>query len=587
MAQIQKNFPLVIFLVFYFLTTVLGNIIYTTYWGQAWPSYGISGFSWDNFKVEFGMEFWALILLPFFILPPVSISVARAFRPIVARLEWLGSEFSPRVFLGLCFILFAYVGYEVWQADAYYLLLYAADATGAVKARFEVLNRLGNWPRYVIQSTLVFFSVYATIKSIKTKYKFWILMALIMFFAMTLLLILLNQKWPVVLYIFTIGFAIFLSVDRWGVLKSGSVIAFGVIVYFLVSTLVLRLAVYVPSDLVLDEYVISGESGGDSDGLEVAREVDAPKVGAGAERKGAGGEAAAVAVGSERAVDSAANEGNREGIRDEGSSPLTTDVDVAAGAKSAGEEAGDNRNVDDASSVTSEHQPNLLSERLGPGGSVKQDANTTRVEGGVEEGGDTVAIVSGTEPGKVMTPPAIEVNTDYLSSIFKKAVDFAPRLLINSLNRMAMSVPFYYDVFRNEGWVCGTFFDRVMRRATPCHPSNMIYVRMFGEDGFEGVGTAPAAVQISGYAMGGWKVAVIQLALAGVIIGLFMALWPSLKKNAVLSAAFIMGCYTAYILTQLPIEYGIISFTGPIWWIIPVVVHSLLVRIGSGVSLTA
>jgi hypothetical protein len=137
---------------------------------------------------------------------------------------------------------------------------------------------------------------------------------------------------------------------------------------------------------------------------------------------------------------------------------------------------------------------------------------------------------------------------------------------MNALNRMALPYPFYYQVFTEEGPICGTLIDRILRKTNPCHPSNLIYERIYGQGAFSGKATAPAAVHISGYALGGWTGALIATILTSIVIGLFMGLWPAARTSTLAATIFVMGGYSAYFFSQLPFEGPIVYDHGILWW---------------------
>jgi hypothetical protein len=137
---------------------------------------------------------------------------------------------------------------------------------------------------------------------------------------------------------------------------------------------------------------------------------------------------------------------------------------------------------------------------------------------------------------------------------------------------MALPFPFYYEVFSKEGPVCGTILDRIQRKANPCHPSNFIYTRMFGEQGFKGAATAPAAVHIGGFALNGWPGALLELIIASCILGAFMSL-PR-HGGPMVSTFTVMGGLTGYYFSQLPLEGALVYDHGVLWWGLLVAAYS-------------
>jgi hypothetical protein len=156
----------------------------------------------------------------------------------------------------------------------------------------------------------------------------------------------------------------------------------------------------------------------------------------------------------------------------------------------------------------------------------------------------------------------------------KAASSWSSYLAVSGLIRMALPYPFYYRTFSEEGHVCGTIFDRVMRRHNPCQPSLLVYERMFKDDGFAGRGTAPAAFNITGYALDGWFGAIVETVLAGIVIGAFMAVPPT--ASAISGTALVMGVLTAYFFSQLPFEGAIIYDHGLLWWLLLVICYAAL-----------
>jgi hypothetical protein len=154
----------------------------------------------------------------------------------------------------------------------------------------------------------------------------------------------------------------------------------------------------------------------------------------------------------------------------------------------------------------------------------------------------------------------------------------APQLLIVLVNRMAMAVPYYWDIFTTEGQACGSFLDRVVfQKPDSCHPSEFVYLRMFRSFDPIEKATAPAAAHIYEYAREGWPGAIVALGLVGIIIGCFMSFSAVAATNDTIATAFIMGGPSGYLLSQLPVESIFIYDHGIVWW-------SALILIVSAIS---
>src|SRR5690606_9468408 len=108
----------------------------------------------------------------------------------------------------------------------------------------------------------------------------------------------------------------------------------------------------------------------------------------------------------------------------------------------------------------------------------------------------------------------------FLTAATSAAVKNSSLLGLTILNRMAQPYPYYYETFTAEGAICGTLLDRIKRKTNTCQPSNLIYQKMFKDSKFVGgafeSGTAPQAIHIYGYALGGWAAAFSELVLASI-----------------------------------------------------------------------
>lgn len=436
-AHVVANMPLYVFLSAYFLTVVFANILYVTSIGKDWPALSITNFSWHRLSVTFGFEFWLLVLLPFFALPPLAVASKLALRPPANFLASLVPEFSKSAYLVLTALLYGYAIFTLYRASASGLLVSGADAVSAVEARFAVLDALGLWPKRVMLSLLVFMAVYAAVCAARQGGWFWNLLLLWHITVLSACLVLLNMKWPVVLFIVTLGLCVLILSKRFAILKSGLVMAAGAVAYMLISVILLRL--------------------------------------------------------------------------------VPTPVEPAP------------------------------------------------------------VVVMKTESSLATSPPdasSIEVDARYMAEAVAQTREHSLSLAIRAVNRMAVSIPFYYEIFSKEGQICGTIWDRIVRNPRLCQPSTLVYTRMFGADGFEGRGTAGAATHIYGYALGGWLGALFTLALTGVAIGGFLALWPAAQNSNMIATIFVMGGYAAYFWSQLPFEAAVIYDHGIVWWALLVILYT-------------
>jgi hypothetical protein len=159
----------------------------------------------------------------------------------------------------------------------------------------------------------------------------------------------------------------------------------------------------------------------------------------------------------------------------------------------------------------------------------------------------------------------VTVSPAYATRAIETGAASIPQLAIAAINRMAIAVPYYYE-FAAAHPECAQATARLwIKRKLSCEPTLLVYSAMFGDDGFAGVGTAPAAVHLYGYALDGWPGALISLGLASIVVGLFVALWPAAQGNSMVAASFVMGTYAAYHFSQLPIE-GPLIYDHGVWW---------------------
>jgi len=181
-----------------------------------------------------------------------------------------------------------------------------------------------------------------------------------------------------------------------------------------------------------------------------------------------------------------------------------------------------------------------------------------------------------TEIGQIQSDSANHTQQETTTAPPLKEGVAMPILAI--FNRMALAFPYYYDIFTDSPGKCGTIIDRIERKTNPCQPSTLVYQEMFA-DRFAGIGTAPQAVHITGYALAGWTGALIEILLASLIMGLFAAL--SELRGALIDTAIIIGCMAGYFFSQLPFEGPIIYDHGILWCGIVLVVLAVAGLINS------
>ena len=450
--KLNANLPLIVFLGFYFVATVLANIIYHTALGEAWArSSSIEASDFSKVPLMGSTGYWILLLMPFVIVPPLAIYSARAAKAGLGRISFVSLEFRRLDYAVITGAAYAFCYYEFHRSKLDEILARSAnDVFGSVAARFEIVETLGFWPLMVMKSVLIFLAVYSLVRAMRSREWFWIGAFLINLIVLSQMLIWLNMKWPVLTYYIALVLCIFLFSQRHPY-RNTAVAAIGLgMVYLVISVVVLRFA---------EAAILDQERGAASD-IYVTR-------------------------------------------------PPGT--------------------------YAQPRPPGTYAQPRPQG--ARRDQVTTSID-----------------------------SAEYTAEVARKSVSSAPLLITNAFNRMALPYPYYYQVFTEKGPICGTIVDRILRKKNPCHPSNLIYEEIYGKDGFEGKATAPAAVHITSYALGGWGGAVVATVLASIVIGMFMGLWQSARTSTLAAAVFVMGGYSAYFFSQLPFEGPIIYDHGILWW---------------------
>ena len=190
-----------------FFTTVLGNIFYQTAIGHLFTS-SLMGASFS--RSIFGFEFNL-----FFTFHSNSRSIMLSSRSMLLKLAKSTvpyiPEFTKSFYLIINVTLYAYIIYELIHTDSYLLLFFGNDPIISVKARFLLLERLGLPPQIVLMFLLQFLGVYALISALRNGNEFWYLFVTWHSIILTMCLVMLNMKWPVVVWVFTLGLTVIVT----------------------------------------------------------------------------------------------------------------------------------------------------------------------------------------------------------------------------------------------------------------------------------------------------------------------------------------------------------------------------------------
>ena len=436
----------IIFLSAFFVTIVMGNLLFATDFGREQlariPSYAAI----YDFPTLFTPLYWLLLLLPFFVTPPIIMLVQRNLESPIHRLCSKIPELRPLDYTVVTAIALCHVGYSLWQAKAFSLYGSGADPVASVEIRFQILSGLRFWTMAVLMSILPYLAVYALIRSIRRSGPFWVVATAVVVSIVSVYMILLNMKWPFLVFAAGLILAIFAYSKTHPYIKVsiGTVVLFAT--YLMISTHVFRLA-----------------------------------------------------------------------------DPVTPDLTARSNAQTAGEKRS---------------QANMPAQDPGMGGKP------------------------GGKSGAQLMNEAIDLP--------KTALRRAPEILFSGLTRMAILYPFYYQIFTTEGNVCGGILEQA-HRGPRCRPSTYVYTRVFGLDGFEGRGTAPTTVHVSGYSLGGWPIALLAMVCASIVLGLITCL-PT-TASAMVGAFGIMGAVAGYHFSQVPGEGPLFYDHGLVWTLIPMAIY--------------
>jgi len=236
--MIARYAPLLTLLLAYFFLTVLMNLMFVVYGGGI-AAGSVDDFSISTFPVQ-TLGYWLLLFLPFLIVPPVAIFSRHVLLQRARNLAERLPEFRLRDYLFITGICYAIAVYGMYRSDAWELLWSGTDAISAVFARFELLDRLQFFERAVLQSVLVFLTLYSLVRALRSQEVIWLLLSVVNLVAMTILLVSLNMKWPVVvLYGGIVASTALFGKHR--VIQVPIATIAMICVYFLVATVVLRI----------------------------------------------------------------------------------------------------------------------------------------------------------------------------------------------------------------------------------------------------------------------------------------------------------------------------------------------------------
>ncbi|MDE2376685.1 hypothetical protein [Bradyrhizobium sp.] len=142
-------------------------------------------------------------------------------------------------------------------------------------------------------------------------------------------------------------------------------------------------------------------------------------------------------------------------------------------------------------------------------------------------------------------------------------------LLRSAVFRMAVSFPYYVQIFADPAQRCGVVLPPLgsLVAPRPCYPGTKVFPVMYPEVKYT-TGSQPAGVSLSGYAEAGPPYAVLATVIAGVFIGLLSAVARGTDPASVVLQ--VVCCLYAYYVTQVPLAGTLLDSYGLFWLVAPI-----------------
>jgi hypothetical protein len=239
---VSRNLHPIVFLGTYFLATVTGNLIFASPLAdQSLRATGSSA-QFLQFTTTFTLGYWMLLLCPFILTPPLVVATRNVFRRPVGWIAKALPEFTRLDYAIIAALCFGFVIYRFWSADVYSLFASGTDFTSSVEARFTIRERLGFVTFVPLQAHLPFLTFYAFIRWMHSRELFWLACTILDFSLLSVLLVMINMKWPVILFYIGLVLAILVYARSRAHLKIaiGAVMTF--VAFLMVSSFVFRAA---------------------------------------------------------------------------------------------------------------------------------------------------------------------------------------------------------------------------------------------------------------------------------------------------------------------------------------------------------
>ena len=551
----------------------------------------------------------------------------------------------PALYVALSLALHVFCLLTIYRQGILPLLASATDFYTSVNARFVILERVGFLFRLVVNSLLPFLVVFALVQTLRVGGRFWIGALVVNFLATSAYLISLNMKWPILVLWLVCGFTVYAFVQRRIALAVVGASVFMVVGYLAVSAFVLQVGrswvevVASPPAVRDTSPPVFAPAPPPAPILPPPAAAPPPPVAAPAPPATAppvasvpppvpapapprvatsppspGAPAPAVTPSGPGTNGSTPPGPERVAVPSTPAPPASPSAPAPQSSEAAPTSAPQTvpvpQSVPAPQVAAPPPAPKKPAESKGTTRSAERRASPPPPESASPAAPSTPAPASPpaatdppptTPPVPILPPPPVVATVEspgpppstgrsleaftrvarQLPAHVENGLASAGELLLRFPIRMAVAYPYYFEEFTEKGPICGTVWDRIKRKPSPCAPSNYIYSVMHaGDVVYRGRATAPAAINIYGYALGGWSTAILQTICAGVLLGLFAAIGRLRQSDAVAAAVWIMGAQVAYFLTQLPFEASLVYDHGALWWAALILIPVYLLQAG-------
>lgn len=238
---LSTNITPLFFLTFYFATVVLGNLIYLTSFGKGQLT-AVTFYSQIlAFETFFSFGFCILLFLPFIVTPLIVFYARRVSKPFIHKLCGYVPEIPSIDYILLTSLCYLFVIYSMVKGDVFSLSVQGEDSVSSVESRFKILSQLGFICQVILMSILPYLSIYSLIRYLQKNNFLWGAIAIFNVILITGLLVVLNMKWPVLIYGISVSFTFLIYANKKPYIKFTIGLIVLSLVYCLITAYVYRM----------------------------------------------------------------------------------------------------------------------------------------------------------------------------------------------------------------------------------------------------------------------------------------------------------------------------------------------------------